>query len=349
MKCHNDTCKNTSAQKCIEYKCGRCCTDIYCETHLLSKNIVKYPEFVDPSLLCKCTNYKTKVCDYDECDDCCNYDDCLQHQLYKKMYNTKPDEIDDMVLGEDYVFCSICTDLKFLADDSYICTSCNKSFCDDCKLNERKEIRCGAKGCYYCRRGICNNNILGDYYCPDCFVSDDPICEICGHQDNFTCWTCDNCDKTFCQNCKPSNDIIRCSVLGCFYCAEGHCWNSYVDKSYCDDCYDNLSDENDDMPDELDDSDNVSNDSIKESVNHLLENKNYDDIFDMFGYKTKKLKTKQSGKCAICMENKINCRPSCKHGYCVECFIKNTIIYEKNSCAFCREQIDKNVKLYDMV
>lgn len=351
MKCYNNYCNNLGSPICNNNKCGKCCNDFKCKRHSKQTKKVAHskiqireqiekvtsPVFIESRILCEqsihntCKKYKTRACHYNKCTDCCLSDDCLQHQTNAKKYKEcLENEILDehWVLGEDYIFCSMCENVEvimgsmaalecFMGDNAYICEICDKAYCDDCNPY-----------------GVADIDYV-KYYCHDCCadVSDDPFCEKCKRQKNYSeCWACDGCVKIFCTECNAPNDSR--------------------DEYYCDDCYGNLSDSPQESESESDnESDNeFDNDSedemFKDAIKILLEKKDYSNIFDMFGYKIKNLKTKQNGKCAICMENKINCRPECKHGYCVECFIKNTLIFGKNTCACCRGQIGKNIRLY---
>ena len=153
--------------------------------------------------------------------------------------------------------------------------------------------------------------------------------------------SCDICDGVYCNNCIEFETVIECDVVGCLYCEQGNCRYSYVKERYCDNCID------------LHDSDEtivkIDNIIVTDKITKLLEQHKYTQIFDLFGYTIKHYKTPQPGKCSICMVSKINCKTNCNHGFCIDCFIKNTIIYGKNECALCRTIINKNIKLYGIL
>jgi len=157
IKCSIDSCNKIASPKCIDLRCGGCCTNLDCERH------------------------DNRVVDEDT------------------------DVYEDSENSEDYGFCSMCNTKYCLDDEIYECDGCNKFFCYNCNIYSQNYVPCEDRGCYYCRRGCCLNNTYEDErYCSDCFVSNEPTCEICGLENEFECWKCDNCEKVYCDSCKDN-------------------------------------------------------------------------------------------------------------------------------------------------
>ena len=330
--CTELDCKNMYSTKCLNKKCSTHCKNIECEYHKSNKIIYEPFKLPDPSLLCKCTAYNTTDCINKLCINCCQDNDCTLHKLYNKYKDDESfQEYIEYQLGYDYAFCSKCEKPYIYGDGIYKCDGCNVFYCDECESYNRNTINCTIRNCYHCRYGNCfNNTFEEEYYCSRCFVSDEPKCEICNLQGDFECWTCDECDRTYCENCKNVNrSYITCSIHDCYYCKIGNCRNTYLNEELCDSCY--------------------KNNKINETdIIKLINEKKYDEIFKIFDYNVKHYKTPQTGKCCICLDKKINCKTECKHGYCIDCFIKNTFVHKNTNCAICRTNITNNIKLYNV-
>jgi hypothetical protein len=325
-------CKKLYSKKCLDKKCGTHCKDIECEYHKSTKIIYEPSKLPNLSLLCDCTSYNTTDCINNLCVNCCNDEDCHLHRLYKKSKeNGDFSDEDDNDLGDTFAYCKKCEKCFTYGDGIYKCDGCDIIYCDECEPYDHHFIKCNDIDCYYCRIGTCfNNRFEEERYCTSCFISDEPICELCNFQSDMDCWTCGDCDKTYCENCKNANrSYITCNIYDCYYCKKGNCHNTYLKEELCDSCY---------KKKKINDTDIIK----------LIDEKKYDEIFEIFDYNVKHYKTPQTGKCCICLDKKINCKTECKHGYCIDCFIKNTFIHKNINCAMCRANITNNIKLYNI-
>jgi hypothetical protein len=82
----------------------------------------------------------------------------------------------------------------------------------------------------------------------------------------------------------------------------------------------------------------IKNWKVKNSLQILYDNKEYDKIID-------KLKIGKKDDiiietCSICYEDNTNFLTSCKHSFCVECFIMWYIGHNKKQCSYCMQNID---------
>jgi len=76
---------------------------------------------------------------------------------------------------------------------------------------------------------------------------------------------------------------------------------------------------------------------IKNSLKDLYENKEYDKIID-------KLKIQKNDDiiletCSICYEENSNFLTSCKHTFCIDCFMMWYIGHNKKQCCYCKQNI----------
>jgi len=54
----------------------------------------------------------------------------------------------------------------------------------------------------------------------------------------------------------------------------------------------------------------------------------------------KKFKINEEDKCAICFNDNYNFISSCKHTFCVECFMMWYIVHNKKECSYCQQKIE---------
>jgi hypothetical protein len=87
----------------------------------------------------------------------------------------------------------------------------------------------------------------------------------------------------------------------------------------------------------------IENNKIKSwknkiSLQDLYDNKEYDKIIDKL--KIEKKDDIPIETCSICYEDNSNFLTSCKHSFCVECFIMWYIGHNKKQCSYCMQNID---------
>jgi hypothetical protein len=84
--------------------------------------------------------------------------------------------------------------------------------------------------------------------------------------------------------------------------------------------------------------DRIKSWKIKNSLQILYDNKEYDKIIDKLKIEKKDNITIET--CSICYEDNTNFLTSCKHNFCVECFIMWYIGHNKKQCSYCMQNID---------
>jgi len=82
----------------------------------------------------------------------------------------------------------------------------------------------------------------------------------------------------------------------------------------------------------------IKNWKIKNNLQDLYDNKEYDKIID-------KLKIEKNSDilvdiCSICYEENSNFITSCKHYFCIECFMMWYIVHNKKQCSYCIQNIE---------
>ena len=77
---------------------------------------------------------------------------------------------------------------------------------------------------------------------------------------------------------------------------------------------------------------------IKNSLQDLYENKEYNKIIEKL--KIQKKDDIEIETCSICYEDNSNFLTSCKHNFCMECFMMWYIGHNKKTCSYCMQNID---------
>ena len=77
---------------------------------------------------------------------------------------------------------------------------------------------------------------------------------------------------------------------------------------------------------------------IKNSLEDFYENKDYDKIIDIL--KIQKNNNIILETCSICYEENSNFLTSCKHTFCIECFMMWYIEHNKKVCSYCMQNIE---------
>jgi|688.fasta_scaffold91955_2 hypothetical protein len=102
------------------------------------------------------------------------------------------------------------------------------------------------------------------------------------------------------------------------------------DEYYCDD----------------DDNDYLINWGIGTSIKKLYQNKEYDKIIEKLGIQKENFKIDSDNQCLICYDDNYNFISSCKHTFCLECFLMWYIKCDKLDCSYCRQKIVLNESIY---
>lgn len=71
----------------------------------------------------------------------------------------------------------------------------------------------------------------------------------------------------------------------------------------------------------------------------LFHNKDYNQIIKLLDIKQKDFKIDNDNICNICFSNDYNLITSCKHTFCIECFLTWYIYYNKKDCTYCKQNI----------
>lgn len=79
---------------------------------------------------------------------------------------------------------------------------------------------------------------------------------------------------------------------------------------------------------------------IKNGIHELLENKEYDKIVERLNIKIDNDIIDISNNCSICFTEGYNFISSCKHYFCIECFMIWYINNNKKECCCCKQEID---------
>jgi len=79
---------------------------------------------------------------------------------------------------------------------------------------------------------------------------------------------------------------------------------------------------------------------IKNELNNMLENNEYDKIVEKLKIPIKDVIISKDNKCCICYEEKYNFLSSCNHTFCLECFLMWYIKCYKLDCSYCRQKIE---------
>jgi hypothetical protein len=79
---------------------------------------------------------------------------------------------------------------------------------------------------------------------------------------------------------------------------------------------------------------------IKNGIHELLENKEYDKIVEKLNIKIDNDIIDMSNNCSICFTEGYNFISSCKHYFCIECFMIWYINNNKKECSYCKQEID---------
>lgn len=78
---------------------------------------------------------------------------------------------------------------------------------------------------------------------------------------------------------------------------------------------------------------------ILNKLDKMFYKKEYNGIIKMLNIKKKDFKIDNNNVCNICFSNDYNLITSCKHTFCIECFLTWYIIYKKTDCTYCRQNI----------
>ena len=78
---------------------------------------------------------------------------------------------------------------------------------------------------------------------------------------------------------------------------------------------------------------------IRDSLEELYKYKNYEKIIDKLKIEKKEYELDSENNCGICFDNNYNFITSCKHYFCIECFMLWYIGHDKKDCAYCRQNI----------
>jgi hypothetical protein len=111
-----------------------------------------------------------------------------------------------------------------------------------------------------------------------------------------------------------------------YACYEGHINIASWLSTICDDYHIEIEDNE------------IKNWKIKNSLQDFYDNKEYNKIIDKLKIQLKD--DIQIETCSICYEDNANFLTSCKHSFCVECFIMWYIGHNKKQCSYCMQNID---------
>ena len=81
----------------------------------------------------------------------------------------------------------------------------------------------------------------------------------------------------------------------------------------------------------------IKNWKIKNSLQDLYENKEYDKIIEKL--KIQKNDDVEIETCSICYEENSNFLTSCNHNFCIDCFMEWYIGHNKKECSYCMQNI----------
>jgi hypothetical protein len=96
------------------------------------------------------------------------------------------------------------------------------------------------------------------------------------------------------------------------------------------------------------DDDNNFNSNNK-MLKTLFNNKNYGKIVEKLDIQIKNRDFVNSDdKCCICLDSDYNFMSSCKHSYCLDCFLVWKIDHSKNTCAYCKQILNTKESVYCM-
>jgi len=85
--------------------------------------------------------------------------------------------------------------------------------------------------------------------------------------------------------------------------------------------------------------DKIKHWEILTGLRKLYYNKKYGDIINQLKIDRKKIIINKDDKCCICFTENYNFLSSCKHCYCLECFLMWKIEHNKNECCYCRQYL----------
>ena len=80
--------------------------------------------------------------------------------------------------------------------------------------------------------------------------------------------------------------------------------------------------------------------SLKNSLKILYNNKKYYEILDKLNIPISNFILNTENKCIICFSDNYNFLTSCKHTFCIECFLTWYISYDKKKCCYCMQNIE---------
>jgi ankyrin repeat protein len=78
---------------------------------------------------------------------------------------------------------------------------------------------------------------------------------------------------------------------------------------------------------------------IKNRLQDLFDNKEYDKIIDKLKIQRKEIIIDKEDKCCICFTEEYNFLSSCNHCFCLECFLIWNIKHDKKECCYCKQNI----------
>jgi len=84
----------------------------------------------------------------------------------------------------------------------------------------------------------------------------------------------------------------------------------------------------------------IKNYYIKNSLEELIENKDYNKIIEKLKIQIKEFTINEEDKCCICFESNYNFLSSCNHCFCLDCFLMWKLIDINNKCAYCNKDIE---------
>jgi len=85
--------------------------------------------------------------------------------------------------------------------------------------------------------------------------------------------------------------------------------------------------------------DSIKDYKIRNRLQDLYDNKEYDKIIDKLKIERKDIIINKEDKCSICFTEDYNFLSSCNHCYCLECFLLWKIVHNKKECCYCKQKI----------
>ena len=218
----------------------------------------------------KCTKEIKNKVEYIICKNCWTEENDFDMfiEKYKDKIITNEIFINEIKTHEEYNYSDIsdeynyeCPKCKEITpiEETYFCEECDILVCDNKCINEITE-KCNILNCYYCRRGICNNNTT-HLYCEDCYVDENKEfyekyknkiitqeildvndiniadfvnegynlkykCQICNEEKDFNNEAlneCNNCCDTICNECCRIT-YNGCNRYNCRFCENETCY-----------------------------------------------------------------------------------------------------------------------------